>query len=220
MRYFISRHISENGEYAEGFSLHAVDEKLEQLFTYIQELRSWNRNLLVEDHFYFPELHEDEGEIAFKEITREEVYEWMPLVPRYDRRDEVQRRLSNQARAQIRKSGQVLTSAEIGLITRELGQKPAAAPLIKELIETRSQHKRWTQLMLYKEDGPARRQAISTLKANPRLKVNAKGELLKAKHRTKKITANGKTGRYVAVEVRYDRAAGHGLKAEEGETDR
>lgn len=220
MRYFKSRYLSDSTEIAEGFALHAVDEDAEELFTYVQELKSWNRNILAEDHFYFPELHEDEGQIRFDEISRDDVFAAIPLVRKYDRRDEAQRRLSNQARAQIRKSGQVLTSAEVGLPTGLLGQKPAAAPLIKELIETRSQHRRWTQVMLYEVDGPARRKAISTLRANERLKFNSKGEPLHAQYRTKRVRSNGKFERYTVVEVKFARTADQGLNGQGGETNR
>lgn len=212
MRFYKGRYKGDNSEIAEGFGLHVVDEVEEQLYTYIQELKTWNRNLLTEDHYFFPELHEDEGQVIFEEIPRDEVYALLPKVRKYDRRDETQRRLSNRAQAQIRRSGQVLTSAEVGLLTKPLGQKPAAAPSVKELIETRSQHKRWTALMLYEEDGAARRKAISTLRANERLNLNSKGQPLDAQYRQKKFVIDGQEQKLIVVEVKYIRAADQGLE--------
>lgn len=211
MRYFQGRYRSDKGECTERFGLHAVDEFTEKLYTYVQELKTWNRNLLTEDQFFFPELHEDEGQVIFAEIPRETVYGLLAQIPKYDRRDEVQRRLSNRAQAQIRKSGQVLTSAEVGLLTKHLGQRPAAAPQMKELIETRSQHRRWTALMLYEEDGATRRKAISTLRANERLKINSKGQPLEAQHRSKRFVIDGEEQKLIVVEVKYVRAADQGI---------
>lgn len=215
MRYFQGHYRSEDGVMSTSFGIHVVDEVAEELYTYVQELKTWNRNLQTEDHFYFPELHTEGGQVIFTEIPRESVYGLLPAIARYDRRDEVQRRLSNRFRAQIRKSGQALTSAEVGLLTKHLGQRPATAPMLKELIETRSQHRRWTALMLYEEDGPTRRKAISTLRANSRLIVSSKGEPLDAHHRIKRFVVDGESRSLIVVEVKYIRAADQGIKAQE-----
>lgn len=220
MRYFIGSFKSDTDEEAEGFSVHAVDERAEELYTYVQELKAWNRDLLVEDHFFFPELHGgDSGQVVFEELTHGDVAAAMSLVKKFDRRDEAQRRISNKVRGQIRKSGQVLTSAEVGVLTKDLGQRPAAAPMLKELIETRSQHKRWTALMLYAEDGATRRKAVSTLRANERLKVNSKGEPLQVQHRWRSFRIDGEARRLLAVEVKYVRAADRGRKTGQGDSD-
>jgi len=219
MRYYQGRYKSEGGREAEGFGLHAVDEAAEELYTYVQDLKTWNRNLTVEDHFYFPELHEGKGQVIFNEVSHESVYELMAQIPKFDRRDEAQRRLSTRAFAQLRKSGQVLTSAEVGLLTKHLGQRPAAAPQIQELIETRSQHKRWTALMLYEEDGATRRKAISTLRANTRLNISSKGHPLEAQHKTKRFVIDGEERKFIVVEVKYVRPADQGISGMEAGSD-
>lgn len=225
MRYFTGSFISDTGEKAEGFSVHAVDQRPGdprdgELYTYIQELKSWNRDLMIEDHFFFPDLHTgDSGQVVFEELPYSDVPVAMSLVKKFDRRDEAQRRISNKVRGQIRKSGQVLTSAEVGILTKDLGQRPAAAPMLKELIETRSQHKRWTALMLYADDGATRRKAVSTLRANERLNVNSRGQPLEAQHRWRNFEIEGETRRFLAVEVKYVRAADQGLKDGQGGPD-
>lgn len=220
MKYFKGKYLSEGNRLGEGFSLNAVDEGAERLYTYSQDLKAWHRNATLEDHFYFPELHEDRGQVIFSEIPQSAVYELIPQIPKFDRRDEAQRRLASRNESLIRKSGHVLTSAEIGLLTNRLGQRPAAAPSLKELLETRSQHKRWTALMLYEQDGAARRKAISTLRANTRINISSKGEPLEAQHRTRRFVIDGELRSFIAVEVKYVKSADQGISvAEEGQND-
>lgn len=220
MKYFKGEYLSEGGRLAEGFSLNAVDVEAERLYTYSQDLKAWHRNAALEGHFYFPELHEDRGQVIFGEIPQDAVYELIPQIPKFDRRDEAQRRLANRNQSLVRKSGHVLTSAEVGLLTKNLGQRPAAAPFLKELLETRSQHKRWTALMLYEQDGAARRKAISTLRANARINISSKGEPLEAQHRTRRFVIDGELRSFTAVEVKYVKASDQGIPVvEEGRDD-
>lgn len=213
MRFYTGRFKSDTGEHPQGFSLHAVDLVTEELYTYVQELSSWNRNVMIEDHYFFPELHGgDGGQVVFEELPYSDVPAAMPPVKEFDRRDETQRRLSNQVRSQIDKSGEVLTSAEVGILTKDLGQQPMTAPMIKELIETRSKHKRWTALMLYSDDGANRRQAVSTLRSNDRLKINSRGQPIEAQHRWRSFEIEGQLRPLLVVEVKYDRTADQGPK--------
>lgn len=219
MKYLQGRYVSDKGETSEGFAVHALVESAMEIFTYIQELKTWHRDHRAADHYYFPELHQDKGRISFTEISRDQVYELLPKVPKFDRRDEAQRRLYIRAKGQVRRSGQVLTSAEVGLITKDLKQRVAAGPVIKELIEVRSQHKRWTGMTLYEEDGPARRQAVKSLRENTTLNISAKGLPLDARHRIRRFKIDGVMNRYTIVEVRYVRAADQGLNTTEEEHD-
>lgn len=205
MRYFWSAFRLAWLSESEGFAVHVLDEKTERIYTYSQELKTWHLDLSAMDYFFFPELQEHET--LFTEIQREAVYAALPKVARMDRRDDVQRRLSNSYRAQIRKSGQVLTAAEVGLLTKPLKQRPTTMPLLKELLETRSQHKRWTALYLYEEDGPARRKAISAIRQNARLNISSKGQPLEAQHRQKRFHIDGVLQAHIAVEVKYVPAA-------------
>lgn len=208
-KFYVGRFRGDSGENSEGFSLHVVDFRAEELYTYVAELKFWNRDVMVEDHFYFPELHGgDGGQVVFEELLYGAVPGKMSLVKKFHRRDDTQRRLSNQARAQVTKSGRaVLTSAEVGILTKDLGQHPAAAPMIKELIESRSRYRGWTALLLYSEDGATPRQAVSTVRANTRLKTNSKGQHLVAQHRWRSFEIDGEARRLLAVEVKYVRAA-------------
>lgn len=219
MKYLQGVYQNLDGSFGVGFSIHVLDEVSLSIYTYIQELKTWNLDARAVDHYFFPELHEGKGRITFSEISREQVYQLVPLVPRYDRREETQRRLSNAARSQVRRSGKVLTSAEVGLLTKDLGQRPAAGPVTKELIEVRSQHKRWTALILYDADSPARRKAVSSLRANQHLAVNSKGEPLDAQHRWRDFTIEGQTVRLLAVEVKYLRAVDQGVAASQTTSD-
>lgn len=201
---------------AKGFALHAVDEQAEEVYTYSQDLKTWHLDRGAASDFYFPELN-DKG-LIFTELKQEDVYPLLPKTPKMDRRDDAMRRVSNRQRAQIRRSGQVLTSAEVGLLTKPLKQRPATMPMLKDLLETRSQHKRWTALFLYQEDGPARRKATSTLRNNARINVSSKGFPLETQHRTRRFVIDGELCSYIAVEVKYVRPADPGL-TEEGSDD-
>src|SRR5690625_4725291 len=162
MRYFWSDFRLAWLDAPKGYAVHVLDEKTERIYTYSQELKTWHLDLSATDYFFFPELQEHE--MSFTEMKREAVYAALLQVARMDRRDDVQRRVRNHHRAQIRRSGQVLTSAEVGLLTKPLKQRPTTMPFLQELLEIRSQHKRWTALYLYDEDGPARRKAISAIR--------------------------------------------------------
>lgn len=216
MRYFSSSFKME-GQPHNGFALHAVDDRAEEIYTYSQDLKTWHLDRKTSGRFYFPEL-DDYGR-SFTELSRDEVYALLPKAPKMDRRDDAMRRVSNRQRAQIRRSGQVLTSAEVGLLTKPLKQRPATMPMLGELLETRSQHRRWTALFLYEEDGPARRKAISTLRNNARINVSATGLPLDTQHRTRRFEIDGELHSYTAVEVKYVRAADQGLGAKEGSDD-
>lgn len=219
MRFFKGYFESEYSQDKNTFGIHVLDEDTEFLYTYVQDFKAWHRNTRATDHFHFPELHEGQGQVTFEEVSRDTVYELLPQIRKFDRREEPQRKLWNKFEAQFRRSGQVLTSAEVGLLTKPLGQRPAAAPQIKELLETRSQHRRWTALMLYEEDGATRRKAISTLRANTRLQISSKGNILEVQHRTKKYTIDGQDQRLIVVEAKYVPAADQGLTPEGGNDD-
>lgn len=192
MRYFWSiLEVPENPKY-EGIAAHAFDPKTDKLYTYSQELKTW---------------HQDptEPNESLEEITREELYEILPLTARMDRRSTHQREISNAQRSQTRRSGEVLTSAEVGLLAKPLNQRPLTMPRLKELIETRSQHKRWTALFLYEQDGPARRKAISSLRHHAALTTSSKGDPLDVQHRRKRFVIDGIQREYTAVEIKYIR---------------
>lgn len=212
-KFYTGRFRGDSGDGLDGCSVHVVDFRTEELYTYVQELKSWNHNLMIEDHFYFPELHSgDSGQVVFEELSYGDVPAKMSLVKKFNRSDETQRRLSNQARAQVTKSGKaVLTSAEVGILTKDLGQRPAAAPMIKELIESRSRYRQWTALWLYSEEGPTPREAVRTLSTNARLKTNSKGQHIAAQQRWRSFTIEGEARRLLTVEVKYVRAADEGL---------
>lgn len=200
MRYYYSK--LSNGEQAgKGLALHAVDDRAEGVYTYSQELKTWNLDRRAVSDLHFPEL--DRSGDMFTEISRQVVYSLLPKAPRMDRRDDAMRQISNSQRAQMRRSGQVLTSAEVGLLTKPLQQRPTTAPMLRELLETRSQHKRWTALFLYETDGPARRTAMSSLRNNARINISAKGQSLIVQHRKRRFSIDGELQRYTAVEVKY-----------------
>ncbi|MGP9587793.1 hypothetical protein ACT3TB_19290 [Micrococcaceae sp. AOP34-BR2-30] len=197
--------------------MHAVDPRAQEVYTYSQDLKTWHLDRDAASDFYFPEL--DEVGVAFTEVSHAEVYSLLPKSPKMDRRDDAMRRESNRERAQIRRSGQVLTSAEVGLLTKPLKQRPATMPMLKELLETRSQHKRWTALYLYEEDGAARRKSISTLRSNGRINVSSRGALLNAQYRTRRFEIDGEVKKYVAVEAKYGRPAEQEISEGRGSDD-
>lgn len=196
MRYFWSiLKFPENPKF-EGIAAHALDSKANRLYTYSQELKTWHQ--------------QDNGTdinptATLEEISRAELYETLPLTHRMDRRTTVQRQISDTQRSQIRRSGQVMTSAELGLLAKPLKQRPLTLPHLKDLIEVRSQHKKWTALFLYENDGPARRKAISSLRHYSSLAMSSKGEPLAVQHRTKRFVIDGMTREYTAVEIKYVR---------------
>lgn len=199
----------------EGFAVHAFQEKVEKIYTYSQELKTWHLDLSATDYFFCPELQEQE--MSFTEIDREAVYAALPQAARMDRRDAEQRRISDHQRSQIRKSGEVLTAAEVGLLTKPLNQRPTTLPFLNELLKTRSQHKRWTTLYLYEADGPARRKAISSLRQNARLNISPNGMPLETQHRKKRFHIDGLQQTHIAVEVKYFPDTNQGLHTKEDE---
>ena len=54
---------------ASGSTRSTTDET--QMFRYVQELKTWNRDSSAEDHYFFPELHDLSGPIEFTEISRD-----------------------------------------------------------------------------------------------------------------------------------------------------
>lgn len=210
MRYF-------HGQCGNGSGLYVLNTDETEIYRYVQELKTWNRDSLAADHYFFPELHEESGLIEFTEITREEVYRLIPLVARFDRRDEVQRRLSLHARGQLRRSGSVLTSAEVGLLTLPLQQRVITNPALRELIEIRSRYRRWTTVILQSEDGPARRQAVKTVRENRKLHSNSVGDSLEVRHAIKTYRIGQQAHQYVAIEAKYKHSPAN--SAGEGGTD-
>lgn len=196
MRYF-------QGRFGQGFGLYALTTDETQMFRYVQELKTWNRDSSAEDHYFFPELHDRDGAIEFAEISRDEVYPLIPLIPRFDRRDAVQRRLSLHARGQLRRSGAVLTSAEVGLLTLPLQQRVITNPALRELIEVRSRYRRWTTVVLQSEDGAARRQALKTIRENRKLHTNSVGDPLEVRHMIRTYRIGQHTQQHVAIEAKY-----------------
>lgn len=203
MRFYKGRFVSDYSNVQEAYSLHALDEATDELYSYVQDLKSWNRDRLLAGHFHFPEQYEEQGHAIFEEVPRDEVYGLLDQVPRLDQRIATQRLLAAKLEAQIKRSGQVLTSAEVGLLTGPLSQRPTAVPYLKEMLEARGQHRRWTTIFLYEEDGATRRKAISTLKANKRLQKNSKGHPLAVRHKTKRYRINGENHNLIAVEAKY-----------------
>ena len=212
MRYFWSEFRLAGVRGLEGLAVHVLHEKTEKLYTYSQELKTWHLDLAAMDYLFFPERQDHHR--SFTEVGREDVYIALPEVARMDRRDAAQRRISDYQRSQIRKSGEVLTAAEVGLLTKPLNQRPTTMPLLKELLETRSQHKRWTALYLYEEDGPTRRKAISTIRQNERLNISSKQLPLEAQHRIKRFCVNGAQQMHIAVEAKYVPATNQDIEAE------
>lgn len=210
MRYF-------QGSCEQGVGLYVLNTDETEIYRYVQELKTWNRDVGAEDHYFFPELHEDTGLIEFTEIAREGVYPLIPAVARFDRRDEVQRRLSLHARGQLRRSGSVLTSAEVGLLTLPLQQRVITNPAIRELIEVRSRYRRWTTVVLQDNDGPARRQAMKTIRENQKLRTNSAGDPLEVRHTSRTYRLGQQTQQHVAIEAKYEHAPANA--AGEGGTD-
>lgn len=210
MRYF-------QGRCEQGFGLYALTTDETQMFRYVQELKTWNRDSSAEDRYFFPELHDLSGPIEFTEISRDEVYPLIPTIARFDRRDAVQRRLSLHARGQLRRSGAVLTSAEVGLLTLPLQQRVITNPALRELIEVRSRYRRWTTVVLQDEDGAARRQAMKTIRENQKLRTNSAGDPLEVRHAIRTYRIGQQTQQHVAVEAKYEHSPAS--TAGEGGTD-
>lgn len=207
MKYLQGWRKCEAGSPSDRFTVHAVDENTMQVFTYSQELRVWHYDRWATDSFYGPQLQQGNGDLSFLSVPRDQVYGLVREAPKLDLREKATRRENQRQRAQVRRSGQVLTSAEVGLLSKPLKQRPATMPMLKELLETRSQHKRWTALFLYEEDGPTRRKAMSTLRNNGQLNVSSKGMPLHTQHRKRRFEIDGELQSYVVVEVKYVRAA-------------
>jgi len=181
-------------------AVHALDPKSANLYTYSQELKSWHLDQAATENFFNDTKDQTSN---YEEINHNEIYALLPLVDKMDRRNTTQRQISNTQRSQIRKSGQVCTSAEMGLLTKYLRQRPTTMPWLKEMVETRSQHKRWTAVFLYEKDGQNRRKAISDLRRNSALATSSKGHRLQVQHRKKHFSLDGQRRTYIAVEIKY-----------------
>lgn len=207
MKYLQGWRKCETGSPSDRFAVHAVDENAMQVFTYSQELRVWHYDRWATDCFYEPKFEQGNGDLSFLSVPRAQVYGLVREAPKLDLRDKAMRRENQRQRAQVRRSGQVLTSAEVGLLSKSLKQRPVTMPMLKELLETRSQHRRWTALFLYEEDGPTRRKAMSTLRNNAQINVSSKGVPLRTQHRKRRFEIDGELRSYIAVEAKYVRAA-------------
>ena len=130
---------------------------------------------------------------------------------------QVQRRLSLHARGQLRRSGSVLTSAEVGLLTLPLQQRVITNPALRELVEVRSRYRRWTTVVLQDEDGAARRQAMKTIRENQKLRTNSAGDPLEVRHAIRTYRIGQQTQQHVAVEAKYEHSPAS--TAGEGGTD-
>lgn len=212
MKYFWSILTFKETPDFEGIAVHALDPKSGKLYTYSQELKTWHLDPKSTNHYQT--LDPPTRANTYEEISHHDLYSLLPLVARMDRRNTSQRQISNRQRSQVRKSGQVCTSAEMGLLTKPLKQRPTTIPWLKEMVETRSQHKRWTALFLYEEDGQTRRKAVSDLRNNADLARSSRGHQLEVQHRKKRFIIDGHRQTFIAVEIKYVRSAPEGENRE------
>ena len=84
MQHFESHRIDEDGKpLQEGTAVHAFNETSAALFTFSRAENDWMRNSIVEDHFFFPELHTDGTRIVFKAISQDRAYGLTAQTPQH-----------------------------------------------------------------------------------------------------------------------------------------
>lgn len=191
--------IGHDGEHA----VLAHEQSTGRFYTYVPLLKTWHRDPAFERATTTgtPALG---GAVATLEALQPSAAAALLSTLRpADRRKPEERANDDARRAQVRRSGEVLTSAEVGLLSKDTRHKMSRLPLIKELLEVRSAHKRWTRLYLYEEDGSTRRSAVADLRSKHALARSTRGWTLTVQHRTRTIEVNGERRAYVVVEAKY-----------------
>jgi hypothetical protein len=191
--------IGHDGEHA----VLAHEQSTGRSYTYAPSLKTWHRDPAFESALTTgtPTLG---GTVATLEALQPgAAAALLPTLRPADRRKPEERANDDARRAQVRRSGEVLTSAEVGLLSKDTRHKMSRLPLIKELLEVRSAHKRWTRLYLYEEDGSTRRSAVADLRNKQALAHNTRGWPLTVQHRDRTIEVNGERRPYVVVECKY-----------------
>ena len=185
----------------------AHDPETGRAYSYVPKFKTWHRDPSMDEA---PAREQPSGnELASIEaIAPTAAARPLPSLTPTDRRKATDRAIEDAYREQVRQSGEVLTSSEVGLLSRDTRHKMSRLPLLKDLLEVRSAHKRWTWLYLYVEDGSTRRSAVADLRGKLSLAQSSKGWLLDVQHRTRTLTIDGERRCYVVVGCKYIKPVG------------
>lgn len=179
----------------------AQDPETGRAYSYVPKFKTWHRE---------PSMDEAPAreQPSIEAIAPTAAARLLPSLTPTDRRKATDRAIEDAYREQVRQSGEVLTSSEVGLLSRDTRHKMSRLPLLKDLLEVRSAHKRWTWLYLYDEDGSTRRSAVADLRGKLSLAQSSKGWLLDVQHRTRTLTIDGERRCYVVVGCKYIKPVG------------
>lgn len=185
----------------------AHEQSTGRAFAYVPQLKTWHRKPAIEAALNGQAPMSDSELVTLEALHPAAAARLLSTLRPADRRKATERASDDAHRAQVRQSGEVLTSAEVGLLSKNTRHKMSRLPLIKDLLEVRSAHKRWTWLYLYEEDGSTRRSAVADLRAKTTLAFNTKGWPLTVQHRKRTVEVNGERRELVVVECKYIKPA-------------
>lgn len=173
----------------------------QQAYVYMPETHMWHHSQSAAEMLYSPAGHP--STVSSMELTAEEIYELIALLARSDGRTKAGQQLRHQLQRQLRRSGEVLTSSEVGLLSSRLPHRMGLSGEVRSLLEARSGPKRWTALYAYPETSATPRSVTRWLRNAQSLRYSSRGNQLIVQYKRRTITSEGRPHKRLLVEAKY-----------------
>lgn len=173
----------------------------QQAYVYMPETRMWHHSQGAAEMLCAPA--DNRGTVPAAELTAEEIYELIALLDRSDGRTRAGQQLRHQLKRQLRRSGEVLTSSEVGLLSSRLPHRMGLSGEVRSLLEARSGPKRWTALYAYPEASATPRSVTRWLRNAQSLRYSSRGNRLIVQYKRRTITSEGSPHKRLLVEAKY-----------------
>lgn len=191
--------------------LAAECEKTGRIYIYYPESRMWHHSLNAQQHRYASDQedlphHADAPTGAahtFGQVSSDEVYEYMSLLEPADGRSLAGKHLKRSLSQQMRRVGEVLTCAEMGLYSSRLPHRAPLGEKTRILMVARSNRKRWTALYAYPESSTTHRSVARWLRSTEQLSSARDGYVLKVQHQRRTVLVEDEPTKIRLVEARY-----------------
>lgn len=191
----------------------------QQAYVYMPETHMWHRSQSAAETLCAST--DKRGTLPAAELTAEEIYELIALLDRSDGRTRAGQQVRHQLQRQLRRSGEVLTSSEVGLLSSRLPHRVGLSGQVRTLLEARSGPKRWTALYAYPETSATPRSVTRWLRNAQSMRYSSRGNRLIVQYKRRTITSEGSRQKRLLVEAKYvpDTASEASPAAKRGVTD-
>lgn len=181
--------------------LMAANDQQQKAYVYMPETRMWHYSQIA------TEIHctsvENRSDVAVAELGADDLYELVAMLTVSDGRTRAGQQVRSQVERQLRRSGEVLTSSEIGLLSPRLPHRMGIGGPVRTLLEARSGPKRWTALYAYAETSATPRSMTRWLRNAQTLRYSSHGRRLVVQHKRRTIRIEGKPHKRLLVEAKY-----------------